>query len=139
MREIKFRAHDLCGRFVYGSLIKGFLKHNEEGHQDVIYFTDEEKITHKTAVVENTVGQYTGLKDAKGVEIYEGDVFDVCDELDNGLYIEDVHENCVVFYSEEWAGFCYGNAEHEVYDRLSELEGLEVIGNIYDNPELLSK
>ena len=84
-----------------------------------------------------TLMQYTGIKDCKGKKIYEGDVFDVVDEIDNGLYTETSHENCVVFFSEEWAGFCYGTKDHEVYDRLIELEDLAVIGNIYEDLKLM--
>lgn len=78
--------------------------------------------------------QYTGLKDRHGVEIYEGDV--VCakaltphlltvkwSEANAGLMLVGLH-----FSGDFEAWFGFG---HNV--------GMEVIGNIYENPELLEK
>lgn len=82
--------------------------------------------------------QYTGLKDKNGKEIYEGDVV----EYDNGTKAK------VIFHD---GGFCgydgYATCSDEAYLRLSPEEtpfdGLEfeveVIGNIYQNPELLNE
>lgn len=66
MREIKFRAKDMSGEWVYGDLIH---KRTAPG---------EAMIRCKQGIESDvdieTIGQYTGLKDKNGKEIYEGDI-----------------------------------------------------------------
>jgi len=78
--------------------------------------------------------QFTGLLDKSGVEIYEGDIvkysaFNEQKELQN--YINPI------FWEQNFASFSVGN-EHSFW-ALSTCEDVEVIGNIYENPELLKK
>jgi uncharacterized phage protein (TIGR01671 family) len=86
--------------------------------------------------------QFTGLKDKKGKEIYEGDFvrFPICPVHGRGTDAS----RCVswsghqytltrVVNSEYETDYWLGYGDHEI-----EFEKLEVIGNIYENPELLN-
>lgn len=82
--------------------------------------------------------QYTGLKDKSGKEIYEGDVLKITKEIEDNGFIYKAGQMAMV----EWhhAGFIY-NFINIMPDRkiwpFFEGFAVEIIGNIYENPELL--
>lgn len=83
------------------------------------------------AVDPETVGQYTNMLDKNGTKIFEGDIIDFSDRSDGDGY-------GVVRYDAEGTEFEF------VYDNFYEglgrsywPENVEVVGNIYDNPEIL--
>jgi uncharacterized phage protein (TIGR01671 family) len=137
MRPIRFRGKRLDnGEWVYGDLeiqrAKGkYLIHtyNEDGSYNRAF-----------EVKNDTVGQFTGLQDRKGNDIYEGDI--VRWEFEDSEFNTGWHGRTKFICD---VSFSYGNFEisqypyalGHCYDFDDEHSDLEVIGNIFDNPELL--
>ena len=131
MRNIKFRGKS-NGEWVYGLLLKS---DKDDEYQYLIQSENEKcKCCGKELVKyfitdEETIGQYTGLKDKNGEEIYEGDIVYIIPEDETGVIERDnemaryivIYDNIITDF-DNWYG-----------------EDLEVIDNIYDNPELLEK
>lgn len=122
MREILFRGKDFSGA-LNSSWIFGSLDTTENEYTIMIY---PDRFGNKCRIFidPKTVGQYTGLTDKNGKKIFEGDI--VKYRNSSPCKIDYIDSQFVMM----WKNF-YRNFER-VYD-----DEIEVIGNIYDNPELL--
>ena len=135
-REIKFRAKAINNDFFKGAWVDGYYTKRLWDEKLVDVITDG---AHEIPIQIETLGQFTGLCDKNGIEIYEGDIINV-----NGKYPR------LVKFIDEYACFCIA--------RISDLDNnletgywqqvipgwwnnpdreIEVCGNIYDNPDLL--
>lgn len=123
MREIKFRGKRLDnGEWVYGDLI-----HDNIGGC-YIYPIECDNLYKENAVLPESVGQFTGLHDKNGKEIYEGDI------------LRDPHsgEVGVVEWSTMWLQYWFSTCNSPSKEGLPFFValGYAVVGNIHDNPYL---
>ena len=115
-REIRFRVR---------------VRRGYEGAGEWFYWNIEDSFDgawHYDEFVDfSTIGQFTGLKDKNGREIYEGDILEFEDD-----------NKYVVQYDEDNTEFNCGDIYDKPLVKHCE-EGLEVIGNIYESKDLISK
>ena len=143
MREILFRAREInTGKWAYGNYYyEAKHKFNPyfitwNGENALGNFGDRYNPVNNVLVDKDTVGQYTGLKDKHGRKIFEDDIVRVKRSYINSGESEFV--NYIVVWKENWCAWgliITGNAIQSC--RLEPTETYEIIGNIFDNPELL--
>ena len=123
-REIKFRGKRIDNKkWVYGFLA------------DEDYINDIDSIDLSSIEVDiDTVCEFTGLLDKNGKEIYEGDILHT---ITFGFEPEEytaiiLYDNCRFQLSNGRNLFYFGQSD------LTKMDDTIVIGNIYDNPELIT-
>lgn len=125
MRTIKFRGKKTTNDiWVYGSLV------SSNNLDAAIYFqkgNGNVKSMDWVYVNPETIGQFTGLRDKNGKEIYEGDIL----SLGEYANLE------VRFVRGVFAFLWNGELDNEFPCNAPTQEWAEVVGNIHDNPELL--
>lgn len=120
-REILFKGKSLYyNTWCYGSLIKSTISQK-------LFIPNTEAFP--TEVIPETVGQYTGFNDRNKNKIFELDI------------VQNINtkEIALVQYFQEYAAFIlYNKKKNKVYFLYdNDFDNIEVIGHIYDNPELL--
>ena len=127
MREILFRGKHMhvCpeNKHLDGTWVEGYLEdenHINDGKCE--FLIDPE-----------TICQYTGLTDKNSKKIWEGDILE--GHLDD-KFPEDVTREKVIWHESGWKTEEPGCVDKEYLDEF-DTENFEVVGNVFDNPELL--
>ena len=157
MREIKFRGKRLDnGEWVVGSLFNSIWRKSADGSRVCYIFPDNmlddngggdcwedfAEVAEQYEVAPATVGQFTGLKDNNGRDIWEGDIFK---EYGSGIVRSVFRVPGGLAFEDNPVSFGYDHrAPVYPYSSIAEMQSAswlsqccEVIGNIHDNPELL--
>lgn len=124
MREILFRGKRYNGEWIYDS--ETYIRDG-----DGIWLSDDD--LNVVQVQEDTVGQYTGMKDKNGEKIFEGDIVKYSTTCE--IFTVAWHGSFAEFVISELQKpnkATRGSKDMYLVNRYC-----EVIGNIYDNPELL--
>ena len=121
MRTIKFRGKlKSNGNWEYGDLL------HDNFDACYIYPIEVGDLYKNNEVIPETIGQFTGLYDCEGNEIFEGDILDF-----NGLKVE------VRFVRGVFALLVNGNLDDELCGDCRTDLFAKVIGNVYENPDIL--
>ena len=121
MREICFRGYSPTMKtWLYGDLSQGYFDHDVQ----IACRADNSRFR----VVPESVGQYTGLKDARNREIYEGDIVEEHNTDGELKRVGPViWKNLFAAWHISPIGAMYGD----------KVVSYKIIGNVYENPELL--
>jgi uncharacterized phage protein (TIGR01671 family) len=126
-RELKFRAfyqkklymQEYCGGFSY------FIHNDSDALtlEDIFVAAERQKCI---------IQQYTGLKDSKGVEIYEGDILE---RIQSPGEPRNYYQ--VIWHDYMWIAVCTRKNYSHCLDQFNEVKQCKIVGNIFDKPELI--
>lgn len=147
-REIKFRGKSIINNTYVDWLYSSGIKYGDD--IELIY-CDEETSEEWNYIDKETLGQYTGLHDKNGKEIYEGDIVEFEDTGEEGYeYKEGFDFNNIAqvvykdgiytlanFGESDNSYYATDGTDEEILEEVLRNGNCKVIGNIYDNPELL--
>ena len=126
MREILFKAKTISENWVNGLLAN---------KNDKWYISNKAGNPFAYEIRPETICQFTGLCDKNGKKVWENDI--LMAHLDE-FYPEDVTYETVEWGVAGWAAHEVGSTDREYFDEFN-LEHFEVVGNTFDNPELLQE
>lgn len=131
-REITFRGKELIhNKWIYGGLA-------EDKYENAVILP-KNNWQKGGCVNKDTIGQFTGLYDKNGREIYEGDILLFRIDIFTSKPIAVVFHNGAFgyFYTGDFVSFV-GNTNFKFCINGSD-ESFQIIGNIHDNPELIKE
>jgi uncharacterized phage protein (TIGR01671 family) len=136
-REIKFRVRDAESKKVLGyemfntALNNGFCFYYADDEEETLHseFSYPPMIKPLSKIGQLLRDEFTGLIDKNSKEIYEGDILRLFDDIIK----ETINVEC--FYWQEFCQFAFKNTNVDL--NFLTKDEIEVIGNIYENPELL--
>lgn len=156
MRNIEFRGKDIeTDEWKYGYLVQEVDVENKPIKNFIIENTSEVNVLNKGLfqkyyeIDRNTLGQYTGLKDKNGKEIFQGDIVRILytdwtsksdsDPRTLDEYLKDIAKIGVVEWDKLYPQFHIHFIDKDNYNSLyyGKYGYIEVIGNIWDNPEMV--
>ena len=126
MREILFRGKlPYSGNWTHGGLVE------RDGRAYIVGVSKSLRIDG-VEVVPETMGQFTGVTDENGVKIFEGDIV-------KGMFLFGMSINAVAIFKDGSFGLKWYRGSVEEFSAFSCFHNFtfEVIGNIFDNPELM--
>ena len=133
MREILFKAKRIDnGEWVDGNYVK---KYDHSGKRHLILYVDNYVRWRCMEIDSKTLCQFTGLCDKNGKKIWENDI--LMAHLDE-FCPEDATYETVEWNVAGWVAHETGSTDREYIDKF-DLEHYEVVGNIFDNKELLQE
>ena len=127
----KFRAWDtheeVMNRVGYIDFVNGVIGMSNENVRDY------EQPIHRVNIL-----QYTGLKDKNGVEIFEGDILEV-EKNEDGTYKGTINGKTFFDRFQGYSSKIKVDGMHDIYTLRNWNNHVRIIGNIYENPELLKE
>lgn len=123
MREILFRGkRNDSSEWVYGNFVRGCV----DDFAYIVEFGNKELCRNYVEVIPETVGQYTGLTDKNGKKIFEGDIVTM-------PAYQGGKKKAIIYFKN--GKFAVDGSNYSFKDICP--KRMEVIGNIYDNKEIL--
>ena len=129
MTPLIYRGLTEINTFVYGIPVRSTTLDPVLRTIDQIYHERKTYDSNNIPINPNTLGQFTGLKDSKGIEIFTHDIVKTQFSRSYGVIKYDTKDCAykVMFEKEQYTNF------------MSQFSTLEVVGNIHQNPELVEE
>lgn len=134
-RQIKFRGKSLKNKkWVYGDLMRNICATRIVRYKETDNESGQRADWEYIEVDDSTIGQFTGLYDCNGKEIYEGDIVVYGVEI---KHIAEFKHGMFGYTLMDGTFIGYGENQNFTFNPLDKSSVHEVIGNIHDNSSLL--